>query len=104
MGWSWLVFFAMAPTSAWETAYDFDGDGLADRVEVSFSGGAHCCYTLEIATTSRARPIAIPYELEGGYVHGLDLSMPEQFGVEVGADGVATLLMEVYGSHDRRRR
>ena len=78
----------------WTERFDFDGDGLRDRVVVSFSGGAHCCYTVAVET-SRGRRVAIPFELDGGYVGGLDLSRPDHFGVVVDAGGVASFAMEI---------
>lgn len=46
---------------------DLDGDGAADQVEESFSGGAHCCYRLTLALSSGPR-LALPFELDGGDV------------------------------------
>ena len=80
---------------AWKTQFDFDGDGRPDRIDVSFSGGAHCCYTLAVHTTKSDRVVAVPFELDGGYVGGLSLADPKRFAVVKGADGVAKLVMEV---------
>jgi hypothetical protein len=77
----------------WTDQYDFDADGRADHVEVAFSGGAHCCYTLALHTAN-GRTIALPFELDGGYVLGLDLSRPDHFDVRVDPDG-AYLVLEI---------
>lgn len=71
---------SMRSRSAWQSQFDLDGDGAADRIEVEFSGGAHCCYSLMLALASGSR-LVVPYELEGGYVGGIDLSLPEQFTI-----------------------
>jgi len=85
-----------APANAlpWTERFDFDGDGERDRVDVDFTGGAHCCYLLSITMTSRG-VVALPFEIDGGYVGGLSLERPDNFDVEVGSDGVATLVMTV---------
>lgn len=78
----------------WQERFDFDGDGRPDRVEVDFSGGAHCCYRIAV-TLGDGKRIELPFELDGGYVGGLDLSQPDRFDVLVGADGRAALRVEI---------
>jgi hypothetical protein len=85
----------VSPGASWSDRFDFDGDGRADGIEVSFSGGAHCCYSLAVDLTRIARRIDLPFELDGGYVGGLSLDRPDDFDVRVGADGVAALFMHV---------
>jgi hypothetical protein len=88
----------------WQQRYDLDGDGRRDRIEVSFSGGAHCCYTIAVWLSSTGKRLAIPFEIDGGYVGGLDLSRKEHFDVFVqhggGEPDEPVLKMEIltYGS------
>lgn len=83
------------PTSLpWQTRFDFDGDGAPDRVEVDFTGGGHCCYHVAVAL-SRGPRVALPFEIDGGYVGGLDLSRPDHFNVVTRPDGRAELRMEI---------
>lgn len=82
-------------TASWSRQFDFDGDGAPDVVDVAFSGGGHCCYTLAVHLTKTGRTVAIPFELDGGYVGGLSLAQPDNFNIEVGPDGVATMTMTI---------
>ncbi len=87
----------------WEARYDFDGDGRPDRVEVRYSGGGHCCYYLRLHLTKTKRAVPLPFELDGGYPWGLDLSRPDHFDVrDTDGDGAADLLMEIatYGGRN----
>jgi hypothetical protein len=79
----------------WATRFDFDGDGAVDPITNTFSGGAHCCYKVAVALSKTGRAIALPFELDGGYVRGLDLSQPASFDVERDSDGVAALRMRI---------
>jgi hypothetical protein len=85
--------FQLADQS-WMRSHDFDGDGKRDLVDVELSGGAHCCYRLTVALSS-GPVVALPFELDGGYVGGLSLDRPENFTVAVDADGVARLVMTI---------
>jgi len=80
---------------SWATRFDFDGDHVPDPIVSSFSGGAHCCYKLSVELSQTHRVVALPFELDGGYVRGLDLSQPDNFHVEVGPDGIAALRMHI---------
>lgn len=82
-------------TLPWTRRFDFDGDGIPDRIDVKFSGGAHCCYVLAVATSASRAVTQIPFELDGGYPNGLDLSRPAQFDIQVDGQGVARLVMEI---------
>lgn len=74
---------------------DLDGDGEADQLHFSYSGGAHCCYSLSITVSSLDKPIDFPFEMDGGYVFGIpDGSQPSQFRIEdVDEDGRDEILM-----------
>jgi hypothetical protein len=93
-----IVADAMDPN--WAHAYDFDGDHVPDTIASSFSGGAHCCYKVSVGLSASHRVVDLPFELDGGYLGGLDLSQPGNFAVELGADGVAQLRMRIasYGA------
>jgi len=82
-------------STSWRDRFDFDGDGQVDRIDVSFSGGAHCCYTLAVDLSRSAHRVDVPFELDGGYVGGLSLANPDAFDVRVGPDGVAAFFMHV---------
>lgn len=79
----------------WKRSYDFDGDGKRDRVKATFSGGGHCCYLLEIQLTLNSNVYALPFELDGGYLRGLDLSRPNQFNIRLNKQGLAELVMQI---------
>jgi hypothetical protein len=78
----------------WSVA-DFDGDGRDDRVTTEFTGGAHCCYRLTIELASGAKH-ELPFELDGGYVFGLDTTFPERFNAaDFTGDGHPDLCMQI---------
>jgi hypothetical protein len=79
----------------WKHAYDFDGDGINDTVEVTFTGGAHCCYRLAVRLTSNGVTHRLPFQLDGGYVGGLDLSQPRRFDIRSTDGNLPELLMEI---------
>ncbi len=86
--------------TSWMTSHDFDGDGKRDLVDVAYSGGAHCCYKLAVTLSTTQHTIAIPFELDGGYVGGLTLERPENFTIEI-REGVAMLVMAIAGYNGR---
>ena len=92
---------ATAPSPAraipWQERFDLDGDGVRDRIEVGFSGGAHCCYSLAVDLSSRGRRVPLRYEIEGGYVYGLDLSRPDHFDVRREERGAVIAFEDVWG-------
>jgi hypothetical protein len=76
--------------------FDFDGDGKPDTVSYRYTGGAHCCYMLRIKM--KASPFSLPFEIEGGYRFGLDLSQPENFNIgDFNRDGKAEILFRKMG-------
>lgn len=87
-----------APAAAqvpWTRAFDLDGDGRNDEIEVRFTGGAHCCYRIGVRLTSTGQVIALPFDIDGGYVGGLDLSRPEHFDVRRTEGPLPELVMEI---------
>lgn len=66
---------------SWQQSYDFDEDQKIDSIFYTYSGGAHCCYTLSIKLSSNQERTEIPYLIEGGYLGGLDLSQPDNFNI-----------------------
>ena len=82
--------------SSWRAAFDLDGDGIPDRIEDTFTGGAHCCYRIDVVASASGRRVRVPFELDGGFVMGLDLSQPSRFAVgDFDGDGVAEIRMEI---------
>ncbi len=87
---------------SWQELYDFDGDKKADQIRASFSGGAHCCYRISINSSSLNRVIDFPFEMDGGYVGGLDLSNPNNFYVkDFDNDGRPELYMRINSYNGR---
>jgi hypothetical protein len=85
------------PTSAppWQDRFDFTGDQVPDRIEVTFTGGGHCCYRLALIDGKAGARTELPFELDGGFVSELDLSQPERFAIEVDPSGVARMVLEI---------
>ena len=79
----------------WRTRFDFDGDGRLDRIISEFSGGAHCCYKVGAELTSNGRTILLPFEMDGGYVGGLNLTQPERFAIRERPGALPELVMEI---------
>lgn len=79
----------------WTRAFDFDGDHRNDDVAVSFSGGAHCCYGLVVRLTSTGEAHRLPFQLDGGYVGGLDLSRPDRFDIRETDGGLPEIVMVI---------
>lgn len=76
-------------------ALDLDGDGAADRVVESFSGGAHCCYRITIELAAGPH-LALPFDLDGG-----DLGRTAHYDVAIEGDSRPALRMTIatYGGH-----
>jgi hypothetical protein len=97
----WCACMAVASSShgddgvPWTHAFDFDGDGVNDTVEVTFTGGAHCCYRLAVRLTSTGARHRLPFQLDGGYVGGLDLSQPRRFYIRRTDGDLPELLMQI---------
>lgn len=90
---------ASAPVSedrvSWMHAFDLDGDGRNDRIEVLFTGGGHCCYRITVHLSSNGAVYRLPFQLDGGYVGGLDLSRPHHFDIRKTDGPLPELVMEI---------
>jgi hypothetical protein len=84
-----------AAAASWREAFDLDGDGHNDRIVVEFTGGAHCCYRLGASLSSTNKSTRFPFEMDGGYVGGLDLSQPDRFTVRTRAGSLPELVYEI---------
>ena len=67
--------------SNWLDQFDIDGDKNNDHIYFDFSGGAHCCYKINIVLSSDKIERKFPFEMDGGYIGGIDNSQPEQFDI-----------------------
>jgi|GEM_PF-4009145 len=75
---------------------DLDGDGIADEILFDYSGGAHCCYTMSLQLSSQEDLLEYPFQMDGGYIFGVDGSNPHQFRIEdVDADGRMEIRMQI---------
>lgn len=79
----------------WSRAFDLDGDGKIDWIEVKYSGGAHCCYRLTVHLTSSGKVYKLPFQLDGGYLGGLDLSRPNHFDIRKTDGLLPEMVMEI---------
>jgi len=76
---------------------DLDGDGISDEIYFDFTNGAHCCYLLSLDLSSSDGVIDYPFEMDGGYVMGVDGSMPNHFQInDFDEDGLPEIYMEIY--------
>lgn len=78
--------------------FDLDGDGVNDRINFDFSGGAHCCYKISIILSSDRTERTYPFQMDGGYVGtaGIDNSKPYQFDIrDADGDGLPEILMQI---------
>jgi len=82
--------------STWLEQFDLDGDGKNDYIGYEFTGGGHCCYKIEVTLSSDEIERKFPFEMDGGYVGGLDNSNPQQFDIrDIDNDGLPEILMEI---------
>jgi hypothetical protein len=82
--------------SRWMEQFDFDGDGQNDYINYEFTGGGHCCYKIKVTLSSDQMERKFPFEMDGGYVGGLDISNPHQFDIrDIDNDGLPEILMEI---------
>ena len=81
--------------ASWRETYDLDGDGTNDRIVSEFTGGAHCCYHVGATLSSTGKTIVLPFDLDGGYPRGLDLSRPDQFTIRARAGELPEIIYEI---------
>ena len=65
----------------WLNSFDLDGDTITDKISFSFSEGAHCCYKIIITLSSEKKEQSFPFEMDGGYIAGVDNSCPDKIGL-----------------------
>ncbi len=83
-------------TQNWLDQFDLDGDGIKDHIYFDFSGGAHCCYKINIVLTSDKKERTFPFEMDGGYIGGIDNSKPDQFDIrDIDNDRLPEILMRI---------
>lgn len=82
--------------SNWLDKFDFDGDSINDHIYFDFSGGAHCCYKINIVLSNDKTERKFPFEMDGGYIGGVDNSKPDQFDIrDIDSDGLPEILMRI---------
>lgn len=86
---------AVPHATSWRDAYDLDGDGTNDRIISEFTGGGHCCYRIGAALSSTGVSTVFPFEMDGGYPAGLDLSQPTRFTVRTRDGGIPEIVYEI---------
>src|SRR6478735_11845602 len=62
--------------------WDFDGDGKNDSIKFDYSGGAHCCYTMNLKLSSKNKWEHFSYEMDGGYGGSIDGRYPGHFNIK----------------------
>jgi len=82
--------------SNWLDKFDFDGDSINDHINFDFSGGAHCCYKINIVLSSDREKRKFPFEMDGGYIGGVDNTQPDLFDIrDIDSDGLPEILMRI---------
>ncbi len=85
----------------WLDSFDFDGDGIKDRLDFNYTGGGHCCYKISIVLSSDKKVRKYPFEMDGGYIAGVDNSQPEQFDIkDIDHDGLPEIIMQIQTYND----
>ncbi len=80
----------------WLDKFDFDGDSINDHIYFDFTGGTHCCYKMNIVLSSDNTERKFPFEMDGGYLYGVDNSQPDQFDIrDIDGDGLPEILMRI---------
>ncbi len=80
----------------WLYSFDLDGDNINDSITFDYTGGAHCCYLIDIRLSSEKILRTYPFEMDGGYIGGVDNSLPEQFDIrDIDQDGLPEILMRI---------
>mgnify|MGYP006431659081 FL=1 len=93
-----LEFDSTAAASiAYRQNRDLDGDGFDDEIYFEFIGGAHCCYYLSLELSSKDSLLFYPFEMDGGYLLGVDDNSPDHFQIrDFDSDGLPEIYMEIY--------
>ncbi|HNW88377.1 MAG TPA: hypothetical protein PKN48_01870 [Bacteroidales bacterium] len=82
--------------SNWLDTFDVDGDSINDHIYFTFSGGGHCCYKINMVLSSDKKKRKFPFEMDGGYVSGVDNSQPDQFDIrDIDSDGLPEIVMRI---------
>jgi hypothetical protein len=77
--------------------WDLDGDGINDNILLKYSGGGHCCYKIVITLSSDKIKRKYPFEMDGGYISGVDNSKPYHFNIkDYDNDGLPEIYMEIF--------
>ncbi len=80
----------------WRNGFDLDGDKINDKINFSFSEGAHCCYKIIIELSSDKKNYSFPFEMDGGYLSGVDNSQPNQFNISnIDSDSLPEITMKI---------
>ncbi len=78
------------------TKHDLDGDGEKDQIWFDYSQGAHCCYQIHIELSASGKEIYYPFDMDGGYLMGVDDSQPNHFYIkDYDKDGRAEIFMSI---------
>ena len=76
--------------------YDFDGDGIPDRLLYAYTGGGHCCYHIGFYLSAAHTTAWFPFDIDGGYGGGLDNSQPDRFLIaDLDNDGRAEVFAQI---------
>jgi hypothetical protein len=96
---SLAIIFSCSKSNAdlpYLSRFDFDGDHKEDRIEYSYSGGAHCCYQINLFLSSTNAYYNFPFQIDGGYVFGLDDSQPDTFYIDdFDKDGLPEIFLKI---------
>ena len=75
---------------------DLDGDGKADKIDYDYTGGGHCCYKFKITLTTDSKTREFGFDMDGGYVRGIDDSQPNHFNIkDFDDDGLPEIFIEI---------
>lgn len=87
----------------WLNSFDIDGDRIKDQIGFNFSGGGHCCYKINIVLSSDKIERKFPFEMDGGYVGGVDNSQPNQFDIrDIDADNLPEIIMQIQTYNNKK--
>jgi hypothetical protein len=85
-----------ANAAEWRQSFDLDGDSINEVLDFNYSNGAHCCYTLNFILSHDRKAYHFPFEMDGGYLTGVDSTQPWQFAVrDIDADGLPEIMMQI---------